>query len=445
MTVANVDVGSGLGTHFVDPEDFVSFMQDSMRVVRLEWRKVRRAESRGLTSHSWLEARMLDGKRLRIEVYADRGFSDLEFDPTHTGIESAAIRGRFFESESKIYDNRVAETADFCQPLTAKKLKEIGAELCDSRPYSISEFNCHHFVLEVWNRVVIKPLRATHYPDRTKTGLLWGLEGTLTSWLGSVAGSVSGPEEYPPAEDDDPPLFGRKALERAIPEPPLSARPEVSSGSIAVANRLCPAYKREIRVEAFGHFLDRGCVYVLSGQGPLVPTGAPPPHPQHKEGCSAWAAAWLPNVLAEEGLAVAERINQIDVQEVVSKLFAATPSAGGILETVGSISFRRRETLISRAPVVADVCFVVLPRNTYDVRVAVYAVLRTGDGTLGCTWLLKMLGGNVYVRAEANYDYVLEETDGCQSYGAAAQVAREDCGLLQRGLATDDWSMFATL
>jgi len=47
-------------------EDYTTYMRHPSRVVRLEWRKTRRPELKGLTSHSWLEAELLSGRRRRI-------------------------------------------------------------------------------------------------------------------------------------------------------------------------------------------------------------------------------------------------------------------------------------------------------------------------------------------------------------------------------------------
>ena len=49
--------------------------------------KVRK--SRGLTSHSWLEVRLLDEQRLRIEIYADRGYTE----PAGCALEALGVGG----------------------------------------------------------------------------------------------------------------------------------------------------------------------------------------------------------------------------------------------------------------------------------------------------------------------------------------------------------------
>merc|ERR1719469_1686499 len=108
--------------------------------MRLEWRKSRRTEHNGLTSHSWLEAHLVDGRELRLEFFADVGLMESVFEQNMKG-----------DSNGEIYEGRVCgDHRDFIRPLTADRLRSTASEAA-SKPYSVTEHNCHQFVLEVWN------------------------------------------------------------------------------------------------------------------------------------------------------------------------------------------------------------------------------------------------------------------------------------------------------
>merc|ERR1719401_1227990 len=68
---------------FIEGDD-QAVLDNPGRVVRLEWRKNRREEHRGWTSHSVLQARLQDGKRLRIERFADTGCVSTAFEAGET-------------------------------------------------------------------------------------------------------------------------------------------------------------------------------------------------------------------------------------------------------------------------------------------------------------------------------------------------------------------------
>eukprot|EP00913_Durusdinium_trenchii_P018523 g17405.t1 len=84
-------------------------------------------KSRGLTSHSWLEVRLLDDRRLRMEIYADRGYTEQCFDPRAVSAPGAGTAGlRFFDPDSTIYDGRCAGETELRRALTAETLREAG-------------------------------------------------------------------------------------------------------------------------------------------------------------------------------------------------------------------------------------------------------------------------------------------------------------------------------
>ena len=59
----------------------------------------------------------------------------------------------------------------------------------------------HHFVLELWNSIVVAALQSAHYPDRAKIGILWGFEEVIGHWFqgASSLASVGAPT---PARND---------------------------------------------------------------------------------------------------------------------------------------------------------------------------------------------------------------------------------------------------
>ncbi|CAJ1396996.1 unnamed protein product [Effrenium voratum] len=264
-------------------EDYVAWMQEPTRVVHVEWRKVRHEKSRGYTSHSWLELRLLDGTRMRVEIYADQGYTELLFDPRRLrGSDS-----RFFDSNSTIYDGRVATANDLSRPLTAESLRQEAQALAQ-RQYSLSEFNCHHFVLELWNSLVVSSLRSQHYPDRAKVGLLWGVEEMVGTWLQGIA-SVK------------------------------------SVGAAAYANEGAGAGGG-----------GGGEVFVLETTGPLRQADLPGRDFFGKNTLDcAWAGKWLPGVEEHCALRLVERIRNFNLAKVAERLDLSLPKASW---TLGSVS-----------------------------------------------------------------------------------------------------------
>lgn len=150
-----------------------NFREPEARVLLLEWREENRPESRGLTSHSFLEAHISDGRRLRMELFWNTGYVETMSEDE----DSEDTRSR--PSEGTVYDGRVASRRDFIQGLTVEKLEKTARSVGNSRPYSLSDFNCHHFALQVWNSLVKGDRRATDYPDQQKSNVLKGLEDTF--------------------------------------------------------------------------------------------------------------------------------------------------------------------------------------------------------------------------------------------------------------------------
>lgn len=478
-------------------------MKDPSRVVRLEWRKARRQQHKGLTSHSWLEAYLQDGRRLRLEFFGDTGLSESVF---------ASGKG---ERESVIYENRIAGPHDFARPVTAKRLHEI-AEAAAARPYSLTDWNCHHFVLEVWNKVVITLLQRTHYPDRMKTNVLWGASesfGKLFSeganWAAQLgigqpppsgapekrrepAAAVPGPlgkillgsystapvafESYstsPVAGQDLP-------LERGSSTASSSSSSRLSQPSTPLT---CPSGDEplgdpaggasRVRVEAreeeggrvsgevvsvprpgsegdrlvqLSRALDEGAICVLAlGKG-LVTADLPSSRPKTP---AAWAETWLPGAV-EDGLRMTDHLGSMDPIDLVMRVLV--PGSDGMAGRRRPTSTRfaslsseslESESLASGAGDrgnVASVCFVVLSGS--EVRLAIYAVL--GPHNQGPRKRLRLLSGNLHEGKEGTFAFALSDVKERDVPATARSCVEEELSSLQIALSTGDWG-FVTL
>jgi len=429
------------GSPFENAEDYVSYMRDPTRIVHVEWRKVRHEKSKGLTSHSWLEVHLLSGKRLRLELYADQGYTELMYNPV------GSANARFFDPQSIVYDDRVAGVQDLARPLTATTLTSDAKEIAASKQYSLSEFNCHHFVLELWNSLVIDSLKTSHHPDRMKTGLLWGLEEAVGSWLQGFGGSLAGPQEGA-AHRSGRPL----AETRSGPQQAGSALGCVASGKLEAVAHNSGSYNRTMRLQLFSQELQCGSIHLLETTGTIIPTGIPPQDPQNgmepwEAECETWASAWLAGV-GSASMRIAERMNSIDLNKMISEIFKAKSdsrqgyssfaSLGG-MNSMSSLSSSLKSDaarVMSREPQ-ADACFVALRGK--EVRLAIYAVLRPPSAANVCAWRLLLLSGDAVLGNEASFTYVLRDLPENSPTTKAEDLAREDQPVLQTALRTSDW------
>ena len=175
----------------------------------------------------------------------------------------------------------------------------------------------HHFVLELWNSIVVSALQSSHYPDRAKIGILWGVEEVIGHWFqggGSLA-SVG------------------------------AARPRASGAMGA---------DRSDRSDRLPECLEN--VFVLETTGPmrlaeLPPASSPDLHRLR------WASMW-PG-LEEHLLRLVEIIYKFDIEEVAKSLEIQLPSSS--LARFSSLSMSGWEH-----------CFVILCGK--ELRVAVHTV-----------------------------------------------------------------------
>lgn len=232
---------------------------DPSRIICLEWRKVRRAQHHGLISHSWLEAHLLDGRRLRLELFAD-------------GISEITLANGRTDPQSVLYKDRAAAAHELAKALAAADLREVATKIASSQPYCLIKFNCHHFVRDVWNTVVITALHRRHHPDRIKTNMMWGFESTIGSWFSNLASLNS--------MNSNLAVGARCQVEADVSEeakPPLArgraGEPEDGRrfwGDIAAVPRASPRYNQAERLQRFGFALATGIVKLLEEKGDLL-------------------------------------------------------------------------------------------------------------------------------------------------------------------------------
>lgn len=409
-------------------------MRDPARVVRLEWRKVRRPESKGLTSHSWLQARALDGKLLRLEIYSDRGYTERIFDPF------GRVSPGFFDRDSIIYGGHVAESQDFVRPLTSNTLRQLAHSVAESRPYSISEFNCHHFVMQVWNAVVIETLRATHYPDRAKTGILWGLEGALGSWLGGIGSSLAAPQDQDAPEA--PEVWGAQESCESNPGDPYFGK---FSGILEPGSWDAVTGDRCNQLASFCRTLAEGRIFALeqSTQGRRLVQTAVPAHGfqvgREEDLCAAWTATYLPGVkTASIGPLIAV---VADMPGLLSEVYRRKDSeqcvqpgplhlAFASLASESLASHEEAEDVFVREPI-SDSCFVVFRDSgalSEPLRMAAYAVLRP-VATPTCAWRLRLWPDTPLFGSESEglrIQYWIGDLPEFEPTTKAVDVAKED-------------------
>lgn len=456
-------------------------MKDSSRVVRLEWRKARRQQHKGLTSHSWLEAYLLDDRRLRLEFFADTGLTESMF---------AAGRG---ERESVVYEDRIAGPHDFVRPLTAQRLRRV-AEGAAARPYSLTDWNCHHFVLDIWNNVVISMLQRTHYPDRVKTGVLWGASESLgklwsegASWaaqigivqtppstttgkqretaaaapnplgrffLGSYSSSPIACQELPlESGTSTPSRCSLQSTPTSLPRgdvtdvecnshAQIEARQEEGnrvSGEVSVPPSPGCAAERGWQL---ARALDEGAVCLLQPGRGLATADLPPQAPRSAR---AWAEAWLPGA-GEPGVRLADRLGSTDAVDLVMRVLVpgSDGMAGRRRAAETSFASLSSESLASAAGehgTVTSTCFVALIGS--EVRLAIYAVL--GPVRIqGPQRRLRLLSGNLHEGKDGTFAYTLADIKQEDVEVTAKTCVQEELPALQFALNTGDWG-FVTL
>mmetsp|Transcript_98521 Transcript_98521/g.195424 ORF Transcript_98521/g.195424 Transcript_98521/m.195424 type:complete len:496 (-) Transcript_98521:252-1739(-) len=459
---------------FSSVEEYKAFLKDPGRIVRLEWRKVALRKHRGLVSHSWLLAHLFDSRCLRLELFADTGLT-----------EKMLLAGKD-RAGGTLYDDRAAGAQDFVRPLTAERLRQIAEEVSNLQPYSVTDWNCHHFVLNIWNSVVIEMLRCSHYPDRVKTGMLRGALESLGSLVGGGAHLAAqlGIQEHETEVSEAGLLFGSVAsmVEEVPPEDPgdpttrirvLSWHEEEGDriyGELSVPGLEAWAADPPGQIARFTQALRRGSVLLLEPHCKLKTlveagssagrTAKPGKGPGSRLCVDAWARArdWLPDDDGEVAMRLAAQVGLLDevadsVQRAVASPVAARElprtmvRSGTLTSLLGSTTFGRwEEGHFPDMPGASDDCSIILRGS--EVRLAMYVVLgekQTLQGS-GCSGMqmrspkkLWLLSGDARAGQEGSFTFVLQDIALRDLPISAQCLALRDLESLQFALATGDW------
>lgn len=423
------------------------------RIVRVEWRCVRRPEIGWLTCHSLIEGHLTDGRRMRLQKFNNRGFVALVLEPTEMSCEGAVYRGRAVGSQDLA-----------SQVLLAQDMHRLAAQI-GSEPYCVSTSNCHHFARDLWNGLVVEQCRRSTYPDFVKTAVLRGAKRLTIDQIGTVLiGNDLICADMPSDDEAD--------LEAGLGSGVHMTMREEEAGRLCgrfSAPRSCrPCYNRMGRLEDFARLLEVGAVYFMEtaiDSGLVLLQSPSADLSMRGDRGEIWANKWLQDA-GEAGSRLAERVTGTDIVSLMSGM----PAEGLSQEALGNcrgidnqrgVSFKSiLGSFDSSKPeedLVQDLCFVVL-RSAGDLRLVAYAILRpapVGGGADRPVRRLRLLGGSALAGEEGYFTYAMCELpnigDGpsdaivtAPRRPAATDLAREEETALRTALSTGDWG-FVTL
>lgn len=470
----------GWSSYFSTVEDYTSFMEDPLRVTRLEWRRVRYTKHGNWTSHSMLDAHLLDFSRLRFEFFVDSGLVESMF----TSCESAA------SAEGEVYRNMTAAAHELSRPMRADELREVVTSVM-IRPDTERRSSGHQFVQDLWNAAVMNPLKTRRCPDRVKSGLIRevsrigpGIFAPAMRSFGTSLASLdprcvdkklvptesSGESEGSGSEDETPRPSPRDVPGRPpVPSPRpgeehvrISVRREEGSrisGEFTSCSQSSAGYDRIARLKSFALLLDGGAILTLDPRERPFLTTVPPPSaraPTDQEGYEVWASQWLADAgEGEAGESMAERLVAADLSYLAARLpgrsLASTEAdeQGGIHELPVGHPMRTAAVIRAMASSMSgsgdpliDLCFVVLRSPAGELRFASYAILAPASKA-GLRQQLRMLSGDVLAGRMRSATYCLRDLpeDGPTT---ADGLAREELDELRAASVTGDWG-FLTL
>lgn len=413
---------------FASADEYMAHMCNPSRIVCLEWRKMRRSEHRGWTSHSWIEAHLEDESRLRLEFFAEGLMQTVQSTPCSS-------------SGSVLYEGRLARAHEFAMPLTADSLRALATSIA-TRPYSVADFNCHHFVRAVWNRVVIDILQKRHYPDRVKTAFMKLGGGRSWRQLAESFASFSSrsKEEEQAADDDESPLcdtpcklhtMSTRSEEGQRVSGELSAAPDTSDHASRLA-RFC-------------HAVASGNVYYVKLGSEVMCTRFLAEHQRaaarDNEGrVAAWISEWFPNA-PDAAAKIVERIGSTDVVDLVARVIKPdTTTTQGQSTSLASVASTALGSS-SRVPV-SDMCFVAL--HGEQLRLAIYAVLRRVGKVDEPAWRLRLVSGDAWSQLDNEFVYTLRDVRSDDA-AAAVDLIQEELESIQVSMATNDWAFLTLL
>lgn len=478
MVVKPADHESKLRSkYFATEESYIDFMEHPSRVVRLEWRYLRRPEHYRWTSHSVLEVYLNGGARTRLERFADRGFVETLFDDGKA------------DCLGEIYRGRSVSSSELSKPLFIDDLSEMAAEF-GKTPYSVRRYNCHHFVRDLWNNSVVETHRHRHYPDRVKSGVLRGVtlpfhrsgskgqksssgRFSVRNALGFQSVFCTGELPHSDGESDessDGEEHGSDGGEtqRAANEEHMSFRHEEAgrnffthradrvhisfrheeagriSGQYAALSRQSLDFDLEYRHKEFVDKLKAGTVYVLEpGSALAVVEGTALQEDKHfaddnGKHLSAWLSVHHSSTSEAEtdtgfiAARLSERVGAVDLDDLVRQLVRLVPDTflqedciaqdcvgQSPPSSVSRASFKSVQSLTIRGTkasvFVVDSCSVVLHGAT-ETRLAIYALLSTSRAVDGRQdfRLLRLLSGDVLGEQEGVFAYTLYGDPGHQ-------------------------------
>eukprot|EP00929_Paragymnodinium_shiwhaense_P069173 TRINITY_DN3489_c0_g1_i1.p1 TRINITY_DN3489_c0_g1~~TRINITY_DN3489_c0_g1_i1.p1 ORF type:complete len:556 (-),score=98.69 TRINITY_DN3489_c0_g1_i1:362-2029(-) len=412
---------------------------DPTGVMRIEWRRFRRSEHRNWISHSFLDVHLRDGSCTRYHFYGDLGM-----------VETVLEGPEAFE-DTHVYKNRIARFADFAEPLRLADIRRF-AEQSSSKPYSVRNNNCHHFVRDMWNEFVNAKLQCVHYPDRFKANFLRGMVGPLEYGLSRFVSTASLASDglahrYEDLPSDGEASSGGGSFRSAPSRASSSSEEDSSSSSSSSTDADDQQLSRHLRLTSWRHhdgrvvgeYRARSCrawnfdhtrrrldfasmlacerVFLLDGDGDLVPTvvvlnaGTEGKAPL----VDSWVATWLPRLPQQDGVRVAHRISTIDVLALVSEL--SLGSGSGALHAAKAACFMgptlscgsSAKSEGGSATIVADICSVVVnnaPQN--ELRFLLYAIVYGGQQGVSEWRRIRLLSGNALQGRERFYYYSLE-------------------------------------
>eukprot|EP00931_Biecheleriopsis_adriatica_P010019 TRINITY_DN111114_c0_g1_i1.p1 TRINITY_DN111114_c0_g1~~TRINITY_DN111114_c0_g1_i1.p1 ORF type:complete len:452 (-),score=77.60 TRINITY_DN111114_c0_g1_i1:61-1416(-) len=443
-TEANDPQYPGMTRPYPSVEEFIKCTDEpASRVIALQWHRVPHPGGIRLLSHSFLVAAMADGRRLRLEKTLDEGPHITELRPE----DAASIEG-------KVYRGRHASMKDLLRPVFEADLHALAAA-CGSCPYSLRRGNCHHFVRDVWNSVVVASMRKRHYPDRFMSNLLRGVTSPLhavqkirvadrASSLAhaSLNSDLKEGMDYDLSPASSNCSMGSDSLGALdldeLPEadgrshPFLSMRQEEAgrtSGFFVAHSCQGRALDKEARSKEFTKFLESKAVRILE---------------------SASSDLTLAEVAdfslcdSETDQRLSLRVSTADVTELASRLPARSTPTSPSSPAEGKADADKRPglwaalTRSSPAWTVNDLCFVVL-RGREELRLAIYAVLKNGSTSRR----LRMLSGSAQAGRECAFHYSVRELQ--QPAASAAELAEEELEALRTALATNEWGFITLL
>jgi len=432
---------------FSNDSEHVAFMEDPSRILCLEWRRQRRRDSGGMLSHSLLEASLLDASRVRFEKLADCGLLETVFPPGDKSVKGELYRGR------------KADEHKLVRPVKVHELRCLATSLGEL-PYSVQTCNCHHFVRDLWNSMVIKPMRRQHYPDRVASSMLRGLSLPFSNFVARSAAHLACLDGFP--ADDESSYGGEAGVKESGEKPCTYPHLTVVWGEFGrisgVYAALAPGgagYNSAVRLRDGAKFIAEGSVALLEAyQEPVILSA----QSQGNEVPLGQNSQITLLGVDQEDAQLSQRICITDATELAARLpppGAAEPllaqfQPNGTQQSPNSKQGALVSSLSSgsRSVRVIEPSFIIM-RSSTEIRLAIFGIVKADPMHGGPDRRLRMLSGDVRQMQSSVYAYSLGclQADLHQSTESRSTVLGLQAGeldALRAAVATSDWA-FATL